>query len=321
MQTVQLALNAMATRFEILLHGEDPVALRAAGEEALAEVKRLHQRLSFYDPSSTVSHINRMASHSPVQVPPNLFSLFELSQDIYHKTDHAFDITIGPLVKTWGFFGASGQYPTDAAQCEAMEKTGMDKVTLNDQNYTIAFERDGMAIDLGAIGKGYAIEEAARILLECGITSALIHGGTSTMAAIGVPSPEDDGWPIGVVDPQEPTRVLTSIRISNESLSVSAPHGKAFKKDGKLWGHVIDPRLGTPVQGASLSAVSHLSATVADALSTALLAMDRTEIPHIAKKFTGFRILTVYTDQDEQNSVSIGFPSIESNIHSPHENS
>ena len=321
MQTVQLALNAMATRFEILLQGDDPVALRAAGEEALAEVKRLHQRLSFYDPSSTVSHINRMASHFPVQISPNLFSLFELSQDIYHKTDCAFDITVGPLVKTWGFFGGSGQCPNEADRCEAMEKTGMDKVILNDQNYTIAFERDGMAIDLGAIGKGYAIEEASNILLECGITSALIHGGTSTMTAIGTPSPNEDGWPIGVVDPQDPAQVLTSIKICDQSFSVSAPHGKAFQKDGQLWGHIIDPRLGTPVQGARLSAVSHKSATVSDALSTAFLAMDRTEIPRIAKKFAGIRILNIYTDENEQNSVSIGFPSIKSNLISPHENS
>jgi len=321
MQTVQLALNAMATRFEILLQGEDPVALRAAGEEALAEVKRLHQRLSFYDPSSTVSHINREAFHSPVQISPNLFSLFELSLDIYHKTDHAFDITVGPLVKTWGFFGGSGTCPNKTDQHEAMEKIGMDKVILDNHNCTVAFERDGMAIDLGAIGKGYAIEEASTILLECGVTSALIHGGTSTMIAIGIPSPDDDGWPIGVVDPQNPTNVLTSIKICDESFSVSAPHGKAFQKDGKIWGHVIDPRLGYPVQGANLSAVSHMSATVSDALSTAFLAVDRTEISHIAKKFSGIRILNIYTDQDEQNSVSVGFPPIKSNIISPHENS
>ncbi|MCY4206154.1 MAG: FAD:protein FMN transferase [Bacteroidetes bacterium] len=307
MQTVRLALHAMATRFELVLHGEDAVYLRAAGEEALAEIKRLHRRLSVYDPTSEVSHINRNASETPVEINRNLFSLLQMASDLHHSTDGAFDITVGPLMRCWGFMGDSGSWPEEAQRKEALEKTGMDKVELDDSTCTIAFKRDGMAIDLGAIGKGYAIEEATTLLQECGITSALLHGGTSTMAAIGTPSPDEDGWPIGIADPLDQSHVLTSTTIRDEAFSVSAPHGKAFQKDNKIWGHVIDPRHGYPIQGPALSAVVHSSATVCDGISTALLAMNQTEVNKIAQKFNGMRILCAYSDNNVLNLVSNGF--------------
>jgi len=310
MHIVKLALNAMATRFELVLHGDDPVFLRAAGQEALAEIKRLHQRLSFYDPSSSISHINRNAYQSPVQINSNLYSLLKLSKEIHHLTHGAFDITIGPLMKIWGFVQGTGVWPYESQRKEALEKTGMDKLIFDDQQCTVTFQREGMAIDLGAIGKGYAIEEATTILKECGITSALLHGGTSTMTAIGVPSEEDDGWPIGVVDPSNHKNMITSMTICDEAFSVSAPHGKAFKKENQVLGHIIDPRLGYPVQGARLSAVSFTSATICDALSTAFLSLEREEISEIAQNFNKMRILCVYADSNEQNYVQIGFPTI-----------
>ncbi len=307
MQTVRLALNAMATRFELVLHGKDPVFLRAAGEEALAEIKRWHQRLSFYDPASDVSRVNRLASKTPVQITPTLYSLLRTADDLYEKTDGAFDVTIGPLMRCWGFAGDTGSWPEESARREALGKTGMNKMVLDDQTYTVAFEQDGMAIDLGAIGKGYAIEEAAMILRECGVTSALLHGGTSTMVAIGTPSPKDNGWPIGITDPLDESRILTSTAIHDEAFSVSAPHGKAFQKEDKVWGHVIDPRTGYPVQGPALSAVINSSATICDAISTAVLSMEKTEIKQVAQKFDNVRILCAYSDNDRLNLVSSGF--------------
>ena len=304
MQTVRLALHAMSTRFELVIQGNDDVMLRAAGEEALAEIKRLHQELSFYDPRSVVSHINRNASKIPVKVHPKLYALLKTADDVHGKTNGAFDVTVGPLMQCWGFIQDSGGWPEESARKEALEKTGMDQIVLDDPTCTIAFKRDGMAIDLGAIGKGYAIEEAAELLRECGITSALLHGGTSTMAAMGAPSSTEDGWPIGIADSQNQTHTLTTLTLCDKAFSVSAPHGKAFQKENKTWGHVIDPRIGYPVQGATLSAVSHDSATVCDAVSTALLAMKPSEIETVAEKFQDMRVLCTYSNA---NLVSKGF--------------
>lgn len=104
MATVTLARNAMATRFEIVLHGENPVSLRAAGEEALGEIERLEAQLSLFRPSSEIAHLNVRAAREAVRVTPALFALLRQAQVLTEETDGAFDITIGPLVRCWGFF-------------------------------------------------------------------------------------------------------------------------------------------------------------------------------------------------------------------------
>ena len=193
MQTVRLALHAMATRFELVLHGNDPVLLRAAGEEALKEIRHLENQLSFYNPNSIISRINQNASHTPIQVSSKLYTLLQTATDYHLKTNGAFDITVGPLMRCWGFVRGSGTWPTETEREKALQKTGMHQVVLDHKESTIFFQREGMSIDLGAIGKGYAIEEAANLLRECGVTSALLHGGTSTMVAIGTPGPHEEG--------------------------------------------------------------------------------------------------------------------------------
>jgi len=307
MQTVRMALNAMATRFELLLHGDEVIHLRGAGEEALAEIKRLEQQLSFYDPTSEISRVNANASKEPVRITPRLYALLSVAADIHNLTHGAFDVTVGPLMRCWGFVRGRGTWPDEHARKEALTKTGMDKVALDDAERTVAFRQPGMALDLGAIGKGYAIEEAGIFLRECGITSALLHGGTSTMMAIGTPPQKQDGWPIGISDPLDDSQVLASTSIRDEALSVSAPKGKAFQKDGKIWGHVIDPRKGYPVQGAALSAVAHPSAMVCDAISTALLAVRREEGKQVQQKFHGMRTLCAYGDTGATDLVSLDF--------------
>jgi thiamine biosynthesis lipoprotein len=285
MTTVTLACQAMATRFEIVLHGDDAVSLRAAGEEALQEVERLDGRLSLYRPDSEIAHVNSHAAREPVQVSPELFALLELSRQLSKETGGAFDITIAPLLRCWGFLGGSGSMPDPKNLARARELTGMNLVHLNPRDRTVAFERNGVMLDLGAIGKGFAVERAATILSDAGVTSALVHGGTSTVYALGQPL-DADHWKVAIAKPsRDPAEIiasnrppsmeslLTTLTLENEALSVSAIRGKSFQSGGKTFGHVLDPRVGCPVQGASLAAVILPSATETDALSTALLVL------------------------------------------------
>ncbi len=271
MHTVRLALAAMATRFELVLHGSDPVQLRAAGEEALQEITMLEEALSFYRPASELSRVNRQAASHPVAVSPRLFQLLMEAQRLYHDTDGAFDVTIGPLMKCWGFADGSGVWPAAEALDRARDVTGMHLVELDRARRAVRFARAGVQIDLGAIGKGYAIEEAAAILRACGIESAFLHGGTSTMIALGQP-PDQETWKVAITGPDDCT-VAAVVPLRDEALSVSAASGKAFREGETTYGHVIDPRTGIPVQGALVAAATHASATVSDALSTALLAL------------------------------------------------
>jgi thiamine biosynthesis lipoprotein len=304
MTPVTLALHAMATRFELVLHGEDPVLLRAAGEEALAEIERLEARLSLFRPTSAISHLNAFAAERPVRVEPRLFDLLRHSQRLSVETGGAFDITVAPLMRCWGFMGGTGRMPAPEALAEARAKVGMHLVELDEAGFTVRFARPGVMLDLGAIGKGYALDCAVEILREAGVTSALLHGGTSTVFGLGRP-PDGDAWPVAIQKPatsaeiaeaqrtgrDEPPATLAVVKLSDEALSVSAVWGKFFSDAGKTYGHVIDPRVGAPTEHAVLAAVAIPSATESDALSTALLTLGTEGHECIANLRSGMRTL------------------------------
>lgn len=311
MQTVTLARNAMATRFELVLHGDNPTALRAAGEEALDEIDRLENQLSLYRPGGEIAQLNARAVREAVRVTPELFALLQHAQQLHAETDGAFDITVAPLVRCWGFMGASGKMPTPEAVAAAREKVGMQYVQLNAAERTVRFARDGVMLDLGAIGKGYALGQAAEILRAAGVTSALIHGGTSTVHAIGSP-PDAEFWQVAIEPPPATSwssefgrlwsvappdvgssKALPPVLLRDETLSVSAIWGRSFEADGKTFGHVINPRTGQPTEAALLAAVVLASATETDALSTALLTLGLAGLDRIAALRPRSRMLVV----------------------------
>src|SRR5688572_27730619 len=131
---VAVARNAMATRFEVVLHGADEALLRAAAEEALAEIQRAEAQLSLYRPDSEVAHLNARAAHEWVRVSPEVFRLLEQAAYLSRKTDGAFDITVAPLVRCWGFMGSTGQQPNPAAIELARQTVGMQRVELDSKN-------------------------------------------------------------------------------------------------------------------------------------------------------------------------------------------
>jgi thiamine biosynthesis lipoprotein len=290
MQTVTVARNAMATRFEIALIGENPAGLRAAGEEALAEIDRLEARLSLYRPSSEIARVNARAAHEPVRVSPSVFKLLEQARDLQRETGGAFDIATAPLVRCWGFMSGSLHMP-DAAELEQVRaRVGMHHVLLDSHNLTVRFDCEGVMIDLGAIGKGYAIDRAAEVLRDAGITRALLHGGNSTVYAIGVP-PDQEGWKVAIAGAQDESKTIATVSLKDMALSVSAVWARSFDSGGKKFGHVIDARTGHPVNNALLSAVMLPSATETDALSTALLVLGSEGHDAIAKLRPGIRTL------------------------------
>jgi|YelNatPaOPRAMG01_1025707.scaffolds.fasta_scaffold01267_21 thiamine biosynthesis lipoprotein len=305
---VLLACHAMATRFELVLYGTDSVRLRAAGEAALAEIQRLEASLSLYQPTSDIARLNAHAARQPVRVSSEVFDLLKKARDLWRQTDGAFDVTVGALVRAWGFAGGCGAWPSPHLLAEARACVGMQWLELDEAQLTVRFSRPGVMIDLGGIGKGYALDCAAERLRESGVTCALLHGGTSTALALGHP-PGAEAWKIAVewkphwpdqqssppapqLTPPPVSRdaelwpqpqplqsgapvLLAVVPLQDEALSVSAIWGRAFQHQGRVYGHVLDPRTGQPVSDAGLAAVVLPSATDADALSTALLCAGR----------------------------------------------
>jgi thiamine biosynthesis lipoprotein len=281
----RFARNAMATRFEIVMPPGDEMRMRAAAEEAFDEIQRLERQLSLYLPASEIAAVNARASREPVHVSSETFRLLQQAARLSAETHGAFDITIAPLVRAWGFMNNAGRKPDPVELSNAHACVGMQYVELNEAEHTVQFPKQGMMVDLGAIGKGYAVDRAVELLREAGVTSALIHGGTSTTYAMGR-LPNGDSWNVALEYPHilnEPARLLAKVPLCDQSLSMSAIWGRTFEEKGQRFGHVIDPRTGQPVNHAVMAAVVCDSATETDALSTALLTLGPDAIDDIVQ--------------------------------------
>jgi len=192
------------------------------------------------------------------------------------------------LIQCWGFMKGTGECPSEDAIERARDLVGMHHVHLDASDYTVRFDKEGVMLDLGAVGKGYALETATEILMDYEIESGIIHGGTSTISALGKP-PEDEAWHIAVIKPEKDPAfpyfvaeknppsdyqskdILTVVPLMDQSFSVSAVWGKSFQTDNRTFGHVIDGRTGRPAIGQWMAGLICNNSTDSDALSTAML--------------------------------------------------
>jgi FAD:protein FMN transferase len=268
---IELGRDAMACRFEVLLHPGHPTNGPEVAVEALDIVSFLEQSLSVYIPTSELSQLNQHAIDSPVRVSESTFELLELGLAIHAKTNGAFDMTAAKLTKAWGFYRRQGKMPTDEEIRSALDEVGSNSVVLNQAGRTVRFEKR-LEINPGGIGKGYAIDCAAKILNKGGVSDYAIHGGKSSIRCSGNQSlgEGDVGWQIAVRHPEQSERILGSLTLHNQSLGTSGPANQFFYFRGKRYGHIIDPRTGWPSQGMLSLTVLHPSAAWADALATGL---------------------------------------------------
>jgi thiamine biosynthesis lipoprotein len=282
---VSLALEAMATRFELLLWGRDEGTLRAAGEEALAEIAWADAELSRYRPGSAVFWLNASAGGRPLHLDARVLALLEQSRRLSAATLGAFDPTVGPLLRAWGFVGGRGHMAESARLAAARLLVGMEHLELDLAAGTARLAAPGMELDLGAIGKGFALDRAMAVLEEHEVERVLLHGGTSSVHVLG-PGPDGGPWRMGWRVPGRSPEVEV-VELLAPAFSVSAPHGRSFVHEGRVLGHVLDPRIGLPVEGALSAAVGGASSTVCDALSTALLVLGEAGLPRLRSLFPG----------------------------------
>ncbi|MCS7224297.1 MAG: FAD:protein FMN transferase [Armatimonadetes bacterium] len=285
MAEVFLATEAMATRFELYLIGSDPARLRAVGEEALAEIRQLDRLLSRFRPDSDIGRINAAKAGEKVRVDGRTFRLLQEAIAISQKTEGAFDISVGPLLRCWGIAHQRDRLPSVKEREKARLLVGPHHLQLDQRTLTVEKDADQVQVDLGAIGKGYALDRAVQILLDQGMTSFFLHGGTSS--AIGWGEREKgQPWTVALGNQSNGNEEPITLALNNVALSVSTPLGRFStltpngkpSRRGRLIGHTIDPRTGLPVKGPTLSAVLSPSATVADALSTAALIAHTNEL-------------------------------------------
>lgn len=258
----------MATLFEVVFPWGTPAA-NALADRVLDEIDRLEAQLTVYRSSSEVSRLNCIAARAPVPVEKGLFELLRLCQTISAATGGAFDVTAGPLIKAWGFYRRQGRVPTAEELEKARSSVGMQFVELEPSSLRVRFLRPGMEINLGSVGKGYALDVVARRLVG---RPALLQGGTSSVLATEPPPGHPAGWEVGIQSPVRKRR-LGTLRLSNRAMAVSGTTVQWFDYNGRRAGHLLDPRSGQPASGTLLAVAVASSAALADALATAFFVL------------------------------------------------
>lgn len=269
---LQLGRRAMACQFEVFFNAGQNAQASDLALEALDLIDRLEEQMTVFRDTSEISRINRLAAGRPVEVEPRLFRLLSRASALHRETEGAFDITSGPLTKSWGFFRRAGAVPTAADLAEALAHVGGEGLELDEATATVRLLKPGMELNLGAIGKGYALDRVAELLLASGIEHFLWHGGQSSVLARGAcgPSAGDGGWMVDLRHPLRPERSAVEIRLRDRALGTSGAGTQFFRHGGRRYGHILDPRSGWPAEGVFSTTVVTSQAADADALATAL---------------------------------------------------
>jgi thiamine biosynthesis lipoprotein len=259
----------MATTFEVVLPFGTADGMEV-GRAAFDRLDQLESQLTVYCETSEVSHLNRLAAFQAVPIEAGLFGLLWLASSISELTGGAFDVTAGALVKTWGFYRGPRRVPPEAERLAALQRVGMRQVALDPNTRSVRFLRPGLEINLGSIGKGYALDKvAARLDAEMNLPAMLLQGGSSSVYAKGSPSADNRGWPIDLRHPWRLERYLGRVWLRNEALGTSAATFQYLEHEGRKLGHVLDPRTGWPAAGVASATVVAPTAAEADAFSTA----------------------------------------------------
>ena len=249
--------DAMGSTYSVVLYGKGHAEMRAAIDAAFAEVARIDALLSNYRAESEWSEVNRRAAEAPVRVTSELFQLLVKCMDYSRKSEGAFDIAVGPLMKLWGFYKGSGRLPSTHDVADVMPKVGWQHVALDAESRTVRFGSAGVELDPGGIGKGYAVDCMVQVLRRRGFTIALVTASDSTMVGMGAPPEMPSGWRVGIKDPRNRRRTVDEVCLKDASLSTSGSTENFFRAEGRVYSHIMDPRTGFPAtRSGSVSVIA-----------------------------------------------------------------
>lgn len=288
---LSLTAKAMGGEFQVVFNLAQYEQAMEAGLAAIALLEPLEDMMSYFRPRGELGRINALAPFGPVPVSPELWDLLLFCRDLWEKTDRAFDITAGALWEAWGFARRQGRLPSPAELDEARESIGWEWIDLDTVHKTIAFQKPGLKLNLGSVGKGYALDRMAATIEGYGVRDFLLHGGKSSVLARGCRMESESrdadppmGWPVGIADPVVRGGRLGEISLFDQALATSGTAFQFFYHEGKRFGHVLDPRTGLPVDHCLSVTVVAATAAEADALSTAFFVIGPTAAAAICEK-------------------------------------
>ena len=252
----------MGTRVYVELWARDSAKGGAAIDAVMAEMRRIDALMSHYKAESQLSQINARANREPVQVDKELFDLIKLSTHYSQITEGAFDITYASVGYLYDF--PSHVHPSEAQIKSALPAVNWRNLLLDEEHHTVRFEHPGMRIDLGGIGKGYAVDRGVAILKERGIQHAVVTaGGDSRIIGDRLGRP----WLVAIRHPDDPHKVVTRIPLSDIAMSTSGDYERYFDENGVRYHHIIDPRTGHSASKVRSATILAPTATQTDGMS------------------------------------------------------
>lgn len=294
----------MGVQFEVVVYAPQPSLAEAALDAAFARVAELDRLLSDYDPASELSRLSQSSSPPlrppgapPVAVPVghDLWTVLSFAQQMSQATDGAFDVTLGPLTRLWRRARRRRELPEADELAEARASVGYQALTLDRATQRVTLHKPNMRLDLGGIAKGYAADEAVRVVQARGLPRVLARA--SGDIATADPPPGETGWLVGVapLDPdQPPPRML---RLAHRAVSTSGDARQHLVVEGRRYSHILDPRTGQPVMGRSSVTVVAPLGMLADSLATACSVVGPDEALKLVARFPGSMLLMVHEDE------------------------
>jgi thiamine biosynthesis lipoprotein len=267
-RSVPYPIHAMGTYVNVTLVTADSAASAADAAAAHGAIREVDSLMSNWTTTSEVARINRVADSVTTHVQPLVGDVIGRSLRVWRESGHTFDITVEPLVRAWGFIGGPRRVPTDDEARAAWALVGAGDVAFDSAAGTIHFRRKGMRIDLGGIAKGYAVDLAMRALEARGVRNALVDA-SGNMMSVGHP-PASEHWRIGLRDPRDRVPYFARVWLDGDAISTSANYEQFVAKDGKRYGHILDPRTGQPASGLLAVTVVAPDATTSDSWDTPL---------------------------------------------------
>jgi thiamine biosynthesis lipoprotein len=296
-RSVVYPTRTMGTYANVILVTADSAADAPKAHLAHAALWRLDSLMSNWTTTSEVARINRAAGQEATVIDPEVATVVDSSLELFHESDGAFDITVEPLMRAWGFLGGGRHVPADSVVREAYRHVGAQRVHFDRARRTLHFDEPGVRIDLGGIAKGYAVDVAARTLAAAGVRDALVDL-TGNMAALGTPAGADH-WRIGIRDPRDRMPYFARVNLyPGDAISTSGKYEQFVAADGKTYGHIMDPRTGRPAEGLISVTLVSRSAFLCDAWDTPLFVLGSVAARAKAKEHPEFAAVFVEPGAD-----------------------
>jgi FAD:protein FMN transferase len=290
--------KAMGTFVTVWLWTEEQEAAARATEAVFDEMKRLDTVMTTWTETSEVSQINAAAGKQPVKVSAETFEVIERAQDIARKSDGVFDISVGAYKGLWKFDeDLDGTLPDPAEVARRLKRVGYKDIVLDKKRRTVFLRRKGMAITLGGIAKGYAVDKCAALLRAAGFKDFMIQAGGDMYVA---GNKGGEPWVVGIRDPRGPD-MFALTPIEDRSFSTSGDYERGFVKDGTRYHHILDPRTGQPARASRSVTIRAKDAFIADSWSKVMFILGRDKGLELIKKYklTEFDVVWV----DDKNVV------------------